>query len=339
MNKKENYLTAIRGGVPEWIPNYSTDCQLFAPSALGDVQGALYSIYYELLEKGEVPQNVKMKDAFGITWILDEYGAITEPGNILLEEISEWHEKFTIPDLVDYDWDSELEKDKAMLDPEKAVQIIVNGPFMSLVNAMGFEGALMAMAIDEEETIEFFDAVCSFQEKAIINTLKRVHCDSLQLFDDIANAKNLFMSPAMFRKLLKPYQKRLIDAAKSVEPDIIIEMHCCGFCEDVIDDFIEIGCTVWQPAQPLNNLKSIHKKYGNKLVFTGAWSNVTLTGDKEVSEEIIRQSVRDVIDDFAREGAFVFWTGGPVGTSQTMAARLAWADNEADVYGQKFYKN
>ena len=91
-----------------------------------------------------------------------------------------------------------------------------------------------------------------------------------------------------YQELVKPYHKQLFDAARKMNPDISLEMHCCGKCELVMDDFVEIGTNVWQPAQPCNNLNMIRKKFGEKLVFNGAWENLKVYGDENMSEEKVR---------------------------------------------------
>lgn len=337
MNERENIIKAFRGEVPEWVPNYNVASQYLSPEALNDPNYKLYALYEEYKSKGE-EQKVKMKDAFGITWVLDDHGPITEPGNNLLEDITEWREKFTIPDLTDFDWDASCERDKAVLVPDKMVQIAFTGVFMTLVNAMGYEGALISLAMEPEECMAFFDAVSSFQSEIVAHVLPRIHCDSIQIGDDMASSKNLMMSPDTYRKLIKPYHKKVIDTAKKYQPDIIVEFHCCGYCTEILDDFLEIGVQVWQPAQPMNDLKAIHKKYGRNLVINGAWDAVGLTCDRSLCEEDIRKSVRDTIDEFGKDGGYVFWNGGPVGSSKTVSERLNWADDEANKYGKEFYK-
>lgn len=338
MNLRENYLASLRGEQPEWIGHFGTDVVPFTPSVFNDPYGPLYKMYFEKLEKGEDIRKVKYVDGFGITWILDEYGPITEPGNVLMEDISEWKEKFHIPNPDDYDWDHALQEEYSMVEPGKAVQTIITGAFMQLVNAMGFENALMALVADEDEVREFLDALVSYQEIALKRMLERVQVDFIQIFDDIANSTNLFMAPDVYRKLIKPYHKRLLDAAKSVVPGIPCEIHCCGKCEAVIDDFVEAGFMAWQPAQPMNNLTAIQKKYGNSFVLVGTWDNVAVSKAGEITEEEVRRSVRECMDRYAPGGGFIFWDGGPVGMSETMTTRLGWANDEAVKYGKTFYR-
>lgn len=338
MTRKENYLTALKGGKPEWIPNYSTDSQIFSPSAMQDPQNILYRMAYEAFLKGEEPGLLKVKDGFGVTWVLDEYGAMTEPGNLLLDDVEEWKEKFTIPDLTGYDWETNLAEDVKELDPEKAVEIIVTGPFMQMVNAMGFENTLIALAAQQEETREFLDAVFDFLEEVIRNTLSRVHIDCFHVFDDFANAKSMFMSPDMFREILLPYEKRLIDCAKETDPNVIIQFHVCGKCEEVIPDLVDAGVVAWQPAQELNDLKALKERYGNRLTLVGAWDNVEICAADHITEEEVRRTVRESYENYAKDGAYIFWEGGPVGQSEAVTSRLGWANDEAEKCAHTFYQ-
>ncbi len=94
--------------------------------------------------------------------------------------------------------------------------------------------------------------------------------DIIRLGDDIVSQRGLMMSPETYHTFFKDRIKRIIQAAKEVNPDVIIFMHCCGKVEDVIDDFIEAGVEVLNPVQPeCNNLKTIYSKYKDKLSFWG----------------------------------------------------------------------
>jgi uroporphyrinogen decarboxylase len=94
--------------------------------------------------------------------------------------------------------------------------------------------------------------------------------DIIRLGDDIVSQRGLMMSPETYHTFFKDRIKRIIQAAKEVNPDVIIFMHCCGKVEDVIDDFIEAGVEVLNPVQPeCNNLNEIYSKYKDKLSFWG----------------------------------------------------------------------
>lgn len=94
--------------------------------------------------------------------------------------------------------------------------------------------------------------------------------DILRLGDDMVSQQGLMMSKETYRAFFKPRIKTIVEAAKEVNPDIIIFMHCCGKVEEIIDDFIEAGVEVLNPLQPeCNDLKMIHSKYKDRLSFWG----------------------------------------------------------------------
>ena len=335
MTEKENFLAILRGEKGEWVPNYDNVIQLFSPSAMQDPYADLFGQYFAMLEKGEDVSKIRLKtvDGFGISWVMDQYGAITEPGNYLLSDISEWTEKFHIPDLTGYDWDQRLKEDYQFVEADKAVEMSITGPFMMLINAMGVEGALISIAEDEETVRAFLDAAIGFEVEVLYNTVSRVHIDAINLFDDFAGATSMFVSPETFRRLLYPYEKLLIDTARKGDPDILIDLHVCGKCDDVIPDFMQLGINAWQPAQQVNDLDGLREKYPS-LTLIGVWDNIKVCSAAEMSEEQVRQSVRDCIDRYGKNGGYAFFGGGLMPNSQEMDNRLAWAADEVEKYGK-----
>lgn len=337
MTRKENFLRVCRGEKPLWVPSYDRDCQYLSPEALEDPAFKLYEMYDDYKAKG-LTEYPEWKDVFGVTWILDDFGPIVKPNCILIEDVTEWREVYHIPTLEGYDWDAACARDAANLDPNKAVELALVGVFGHLTNAMGFMGAMEALATEQEAVEEMFDALCCFHEKVIENVMARIHCDLFQVADDFASSTGLFVSPECYRKMIKPYHKRLIDAAKRANPDVIIQQHTCGQCESVMDDIVENGVQVWQPAQSMNDLKGIQKKYQGRLVLNGVWDNFAVCQADEMTEAQVKASVREVMDTYAADGGMIFWDGGPMGSSEKVLSRLAWANEEANRYGDLFYQ-
>jgi hypothetical protein len=76
-------------------------------------------------------------------------------------------------------------------------------------------------------------------------------------------------------------------------------MHCCGRCEDFIEDWMSFGVSSWNPAQVMNDLAGIKKKYGNKMALIGCWDSSGPASWSGSSEDLVRQAVRDCIDRYA----------------------------------------
>ncbi len=128
--------------------------------------------------------------------------------------------------------------------------------------------------------------------------------------DDFASQQGMIISPNMYRKLIKPRQKKLFKAIKNLKDDIYIFFHSCGAVYDIIPDLIEVGIDILNPVQISSiNMDSVQlkKEFGNDITFWGGGidtQNILNSGTtKEVKEEVKKR-----IDDFAPGGGFIFST-------------------------------
>jgi hypothetical protein len=102
---------------------------------------------------------------------------------------------------------------------------------------------------------------------------------------------------------------------------------------------IDFGVKITDPSQGSNELKGIKDKYKDILALAGCWEWIVPETWPEVSEEAVRQSVRDIIDTYAPGGGFAFG-GGAVGRfgDQTIENVNHWVQEEAYYYGKKCYR-
>ena len=66
--------------------------------------------------------------------------------------------------------------------------------------------------------------------------------------------------------------------------------------DEIIDDWIDMGVSLWEPAQVGNDLLAVQKKYHGKLAFAGGWDNQGRISFPETPDEELAQAVRDYID-------------------------------------------
>lgn len=105
----------------------------------------------------------------------------------------------------------------------------------------------------------------------------RAGVDILCLGDDIGTQSRLMMSPTTYRRWLKPRLRRVVDAAKAVNPDIVILYHSCGHVTGLIRDLIEAGVEVLNPVQPESmEFAAIHREFGAHLSFNGTIGTQTV---------------------------------------------------------------
>lgn len=324
MTERENYLLTMSGQVPEWVPNFEDAIDMIIPALL----------------LGHLMTEDK-RDFFSVPWAINDAGPMVDTHQpYVMDDICDWRKYVHFPDLSQFDWEHTSQAQLAEHDPNKALMIMPNmgggTAFMALMNMMGFEEGLCAMIEEPEEAKAFFSCVTDFYEECIPYFVKYYHPDTIIVGDDLCTATGSFISMELYNEILKPMYQRQIDIVHKY--GVKAELHMCGKCEPFVHDFASMGVESWQPAQGSNDLASIRKKYGNDLIIVGTWSTGGPAWQPGASEELVRSSLRQCMDDYAKGGGMIFWTGGQVGNTEDQALRFSWVTDEARKYGKQFYK-
>lgn len=293
MNPKENYLSMMRGEIPEYVPS------IFEP--YGD------HAEDELLTPRMAPDG-PIVTSLGVTYVGSvelNNGAMPKPGEILIDDITKWRDKLKIRDVTGRDWEGYYKKLSENFDSvNKCVTIGGGDYFLTLVSLMGFEGALLAMYEEPDEVIELLTYISEFYllvQKQQIHYLKP---EVFGLMDDDSGYRAPFFSLDIYRKIFKPFHKLHTDLV--LNAGCVINRHDCGKCEQFIDDWLELGIREWNPAQISNDLKGIKKKYGNRLTISGGWDSSPWRG-KKADEKELRDALAEYVDTFAPGGGFTFF--------------------------------
>lgn len=210
------------------------------------------------------------KDWFGVDWIRDDSLNATTPDHSkppIMEDICDWREVVKFPNLDEWDWNKVEERDHVSeIDREnKALMVyVLNGPFERLHMLMGFENALCALLTDPEEVESFFDAFMEWKCKLIEKVHEYYQPDVIMFHDDWGTQNNMFFSPDTWRELIKPQIKKAVD--KTHELGMFFEFHSCGFIEQVVPEFVELGIDSWQ-GQEINDIPKLKELTQGKLGF------------------------------------------------------------------------
>ena len=123
--------------------------------------------------------------------------------------------------------------------------------------------------------------------------------------DDIGMQHSIMMSLEMYREWIKPRFAKVIAAAKSIKPDILIHYHSCGYIEPYIPDLIEMGVDILNPVQPeCMDFAKLHAEYGDRLSFNGTLGTQT-TMPFGTPEEVRRVVCRNLDTAGTRGGLLV----------------------------------
>jgi len=137
------------------------------------------------------------------------------------------------------------------------------------------DGLMADMMDEDEKAIYLLDKVT---ETACKNAAHFANAgvDFLHLGDDIGTQRSILMGVEMYRKWIMPRLKKVIDTAKTIKPDILIQYHSCGQIMPLIDSLIEAGIDILNPVQPeCMDFAEIHAKYGDVLSFNGTLGTQT----------------------------------------------------------------
>jgi uroporphyrinogen decarboxylase len=139
---------------------------------------------------------------------------------------------------------------------------------------------------------------------AMAASLCRAGVDILRLGDDLGTQRALLMDRKTWQEMLKPRLKRIIDAARRVNSDVLIFFHSDGFIEPIIEDLIEIGVDVLNPIQPeCMDIVSLKAKFGDQLSFWGGVGTQTTMPFGTPAE--VKEEVRRVIEVVGYDGGLL----------------------------------
>jgi uroporphyrinogen decarboxylase len=94
--------------------------------------------------------------------------------------------------------------------------------------------------------------------------------DMLWLGDDIGAQTGMMISPAHWRRFLKPRMATFISTLKAINPELKVAYHSDGDVYPIIPELIEIGLDVLNPVQPAcMDPARLKREFGERLCFWG----------------------------------------------------------------------
>jgi uroporphyrinogen decarboxylase len=127
----------------------------------------------------------------------------------------------------------------------------------------------------------------------------------IKVSDDIGSQDNLLISPALYRRMIKPRQAKFF-AEIHAKTSARLLYHSCGAVSRLIDDWIEIGVDILNPIQVSArgmDTAALGNKYADQVAFWGAVDNqgaISLG-----TPAAVRADVRKRMRDLGRQGGYV----------------------------------
>jgi uroporphyrinogen decarboxylase len=186
----------------------------------------------------------------------------------------------TVEEVERYDWPSPDELEFEPLfearekNPDKAIIAhISHAGYFKACHMRGQEKFLEDLAIRPEMAEAIIRKVMEYTFPAVERMCAEAGSafDIYYIADDFCTAKGPMISPAMFRKYIKPYLARLAHIVHSHGRKFLL--HTCGSVRPLMNDIIEAGVDVLEPIQTSAvgmEPEGLKRDFGARLTFYGS---------------------------------------------------------------------
>ncbi|HTP01506.1 MAG TPA: uroporphyrinogen decarboxylase family protein, partial [Anaerolineales bacterium] len=187
--------------------------------------------------------------------------------------------------------------------------VIGGGIFEQPARVMGLQNFLMALVSEPAFADRLMERITDIYIESCNNYLDCVgpYIQVFTYWDDVAGQNGWLINPALYRRVIKPKQRRLVEAIKR-KTGAKLFYHSCGASRDLIPDLIDIGFDILNPVQVSAkgmDTRELKAEFGRDIVFWGGGVDTQRVLPFGKPQEVVDE-VRRRIDDLAPGGGFVF---------------------------------
>ena len=172
-------------------------------------------------------------------------------------------------------------------------------------NLMGMANFMMLMGTDPEVADCIVAHVLAVYKGVYTLFLEAVgpYVQMVEVADDLGGQRNLLISPAMYRRFIKPAERELYGRIHELAPNAFLFHHTDGNVFKILPDLIEVGVNVLNPVQTSAqdmDARLLKETFGDRLAFHGAIERM------EDSRNALVDEAKARIDVLGRNGGYVF---------------------------------
>ena len=268
------------------------------------------------LASNEVLDENSYRDEWGVVWM-------RAPDRPHMPHIAKWgpfqEKEPSLADVERHRWPNPRDPGRVRsirervqkLRRETDCAVVVGLPYCILRECQrmrGFAEAMADLILNPTLTHAIMEKVLEVSAGIAVSALKEVGdiVDVVCFPEDMGSQKQLFMRPELYKKMVKPYHRRFVEAIKANTHAKVL-IHSDGAIWDVIGDFIEMGIEALNPIQisanRMGDTKKMKAEFGRDLTFWGAIDTHRVlpfgTPDDVAAE------VKTRIDDLSPSGGYV----------------------------------
>lgn len=301
LTSRERVIIAFEHQEPDRVPLFEAWIESEIVKALGgDSYIAREKLGLDCMPLGSHPKSTR---AYGDG--VDEWGRIFKRGHYCtgLIKSEEDLEKYTAPTSHAKDW---FPPDKIRCVKQKyaedfALFFAWHDCSLGLAYlSMGIENFFLSLY----EQPELVNAVIERSTEwtiALVDQANQVGVDFIVLGDDAAENSRPLISPKLFRKLILPQYKKIVNTS-----DVPIIWHSDGHVTPLLPMIIEAGFTGVHSLETKANidLANIKSQYGDKLVLAGNLDTTEILRQSDLN--LVRKDVERCIKQGAPGGGYLF---------------------------------
>jgi uroporphyrinogen decarboxylase len=177
----------------------------------------------------------------------------------------------------------------------------------------GFSQFLMDLVLNRNFAEALMDRILDNHEARNHHFLNAVgdHVDIVgYLGDDYATQQSTLISPALYREVMVPRQRRIIDFVRRYT-DAPFFMHQDGAIFALMEDIIDVGADILNPVQysadGMGDTRKLKEQFGDRLTFWGGGvdaQDILPHG----SPDDVREEVKRRVGDLSPGGGYIFAT-------------------------------
>jgi uroporphyrinogen decarboxylase len=187
--------------------------------------------------------------------------------------------------------------------------VIGGGIFEQPARVMGLQNFLMALLSEPAFADRLMETITDIYIESCNRYLDQVgpYIQVFTFWDDLTGQNGWLINPELYRKYIKPKQKRLVEAIKK-KTNARLFYHSCGATRGLIPHLIEIGFDILNPVQVSAkgmDTRTLKSEFGRDIVFWGGGVDTQQVLPFGKPQEVVDE-VKRRIDDLAPGGGFVF---------------------------------
>jgi uroporphyrinogen decarboxylase len=184
----------------------------------------------------------------------------------------------------------------------------------------GMESLLLDLTLAPRFVEDLLTGVADYILRTMEILCSRFSFDGVALSDDYGTQRGLLLSPAHWRRFIKPHVARIYGLAKRHQRTVF--HHSCGNIVPIIGDLIDSGLDVLHPIQPeAMDILQLKREFGAHLTFCGGIRTQDLL--PHGTPQQVRDEVRRLQDVMGRGGGYILEPGITLQADVPLANLLA----------------